>query len=75
MKARARFESWRLSTLTIFGQRDHGALLAIAGLSADPSSTISEIAHRIKMTRHHLSAGLYAPIRILLREDDDGVSL
>ena len=24
------------------------------------------------MTRHQLSAGLYAPIRVLLREDGDG---
>jgi uncharacterized protein (DUF302 family) len=24
------------------------------------------------MTRHRLSAGLYAPIRVLLREDSDG---
>jgi len=26
-----------------------------------------------KMTRHQLSAGLYAPIRVLLREGGDGV--
>nr|WP_255371445.1 DUF302 domain-containing protein [Cupriavidus sp. YR651] len=25
-----------------------------------------------KMTRHQLSAGLHAPIRVLLREDGDG---
>jgi hypothetical protein len=24
------------------------------------------------MTRHQISAGLYAPIRVLLREDSDG---
>ncbi|WP_249156434.1 hypothetical protein [Bradyrhizobium japonicum] len=24
------------------------------------------------MSRHELSAGLYAPIRVLMREDDDG---
>jgi uncharacterized protein (DUF302 family) len=59
--------------LTIFGQRDHGALLAIAGLTR--RSTQYDIGNPLtasKMTRHQLSAGLYAPIRVLLREDDDG---
>ena len=27
-----------------------------------------------KMTRHRMSAGLYAPVRVLLREDNDGVA-
>lgn len=60
--------------LTIFGQRDHGALLAIAGLTR--RSIQFDIGNPLtasKMTRHQLSAGLYAPIRVLLREDDDGV--
>ncbi len=26
------------------------------------------------MTRHRISAGLYAPVRVLLREDSDGVA-
>ncbi|WP_186041510.1 DUF302 domain-containing protein [Burkholderia gladioli] len=59
--------------LTIFGQRDHGALLAIAGLSR--RSIQYDIGNPLtasKMTRHELSAGLYAPIRVLLREDVDG---
>jgi uncharacterized protein (DUF302 family) len=60
--------------LTIFGQRDHGALLAIAGLTR--RSIQYDIGNPLtasKMTRHQLSAGLYAPIRVLLREDDDDV--
>ncbi|MFS8981175.1 DUF302 domain-containing protein (plasmid) [Cupriavidus necator] len=59
--------------LTIFGQRDHGALLAIAGLTR--RSIQYDIGNPLtasKMTRHQLSAGLYAPIRVLLREDGDG---
>lgn len=56
--------------LTIFGQRDHGALLAIAGQTR--RSIQYDIGNPLtasKMTRHRLSAGLYAPIRVLLRED------
>ncbi|MCA1501430.1 DUF302 domain-containing protein [Bradyrhizobium sp. NBAIM14] len=59
--------------LTIFGQRDHGALLAVAGLTR--RSIQFDIGNPLtasKMTRHRLSAGLYAPIRVLLRENEDG---
>lgn len=58
--------------LMIFGQRDHGALLAVAGL--DRRSIQYDIGNPLtasKMTRHRLPAGLYAPIRVLLREDED----
>lgn len=59
--------------LMIFGQRDHGALLAVAGLTR--RSIQYDIGNPLtasKMTRHRLPAGLYAPIRVLLREDEDG---
>ena len=59
--------------LMIFGQRDHGALLAVAGLKR--RSLQYDIGNPLtasKMTRHRLPAGLYAPIRVLLREDEDG---
>lgn len=59
--------------LMIFGQRDHGALLAVAGLKR--RSVQYDIGNPLtasKMTRHRLPAGLYAPIRVLLREDEDG---
>ena len=56
--------------LTIFSQRDHGALLAIAGqTSRSIQYDIGNPLTASKMTRHQLSAGLYAPIRVLLRED------
>jgi hypothetical protein len=59
--------------LSIFSQRNHGALLTIAGR---PRNAIQyEIGNPLtasKMTRHQLSAALYAPLRVLLREDDEG---
>lgn len=60
--------------LSIFGLRDHGVLLSIAGL--ERHALLYEIGNPLtasKMTRHHLSAALYAPIRVLLREDAEGV--
>ncbi len=70
--ARALRELEASAPLTIFGQRDHGALLAIAGqthrlIQYDIGNPLTAS----KMTRHHLAAGLYAPIRVLLREDGD----
>jgi len=59
--------------LSIFAQRDHGALLAVAGLQR--RSIQYDIGNPLtasKMTRHQLSAGLYAPIRVLLSENSDG---
>jgi uncharacterized protein (DUF302 family) len=59
--------------LSIFALRDHGALLAIAGLKR--RSIQYDIGNPLtasKMSRHRLSAGIYAPIRVLLREDENG---
>jgi hypothetical protein len=58
--------------LMIFGFRDHGALLAIARLQR--RSVQYDIGNPLtasRMTRHQISAGLYAPIRVLLREDSE----
>lgn len=60
-------------SLFIFLQRDHGALLAIAG--GQRNAIQYEIGNPIiasKMTRHNLAAALYAPLRIALFETDDG---
>jgi len=47
--------------LSIFEERDHGALLQIGNpLTAS------------KMTRYRLSAALYAPLRVVLFEDEQG---
>ncbi|MET0307437.1 MAG: DUF302 domain-containing protein [Sphingomonas sp.] len=60
-------------SLFIFLQRDHGALLAIAG--GQRNAIQYEIGNPIiasKMTRHDLAASLYAPLRIALFETDEG---
>ena len=59
--------------LSIFGFRDHGALLAIAGLRCRAVQyDIGNPLTASKMTRHQISAGLYAPVRVLLLEDSTG---
>ena len=60
-------------TLAIFGSHDHGALLAIYGLRQRAIQYhIGNPLTASKMTRHQLSAALYAPIRVLLRESASG---
>src|SRR5262249_44539502 len=59
--------------LSIFGERDHGALLQIAGsrryaLRYDIGNPLTAS----KMTRHRLPAALYAPLRVVLFEDEQG---
>lgn len=61
------------ATLSIFGFRDHGAALTVAGLERRAIQyDIGNPLTATKMTRHQLSAALYAPIRVLLREDVNG---
>lgn len=59
--------------LSIFLARDHGALLEIVG---HPRNAIQyEIGNPVtasKMTRHRLAAGLYAPLRVVLFENEEG---
>jgi uncharacterized protein (DUF302 family) len=62
-----------LPALSIFGFRDHGALLGIAGPRRNSIQyDIGNPLTASKMTRHDISAGLYAPIRVLLLEDANG---
>ncbi|ULO22301.1 DUF302 domain-containing protein [Methylocystis sp. SB2] len=59
--------------LSIFLVRDHGALLQIAG--GRRNAIQYEIGNPLtasKMTRHRLAAALYAPLRVVLFEDEDG---
>lgn len=61
-------------TLSIFGFRNYGELLTIASLQCRAIQyDIGNPFTASKMTRHQISAGLYAPIRVLLREDSGGV--
>jgi uncharacterized protein (DUF302 family) len=59
--------------LSIFGKRDHGALLQIVG--SRRNALQYEIGNPLtasKMTRHQLPAALYAPLRVVLFEDEQG---
>src|SRR6516225_1051321 len=59
--------------LSIFGERDHGALLQIAGSRRNALQyDIGNPLTASKMTRHQLSAALYAPLRVVLFEDEQG---
>jgi len=70
---RARQELEAAATLSIFGSRDHGALLAIAGLNRRAIQyDIGNPLTASLTTRHKVSTALYAPIRVLLRESPEG---
>jgi uncharacterized protein (DUF302 family) len=59
--------------LSIFEERDHGALLEIFG--GRRNALQYEIGNPLtasKMTRYQLSAALYAPLRVVLYEDEQG---
>ncbi|MGH6880750.1 DUF302 domain-containing protein [Hypericibacter sp.] len=59
--------------LSIFVVRDHGSFLAVAGRARKAYQY--EIGNPItasRMTRHDIRAGLYAPLRVMLYEDDWG---
>ena len=59
--------------LAIFGVRDHGGLLAIAGKARKALQyDIGNPLTASKMTRHELFAALYAPLRVVLYENDKG---
>jgi uncharacterized protein (DUF302 family) len=59
--------------LSIFGERDHGALLQITGRTRDAIQyDIGNPLTASKMTRHQLPAALYAPLRVVLFEDEHG---
>jgi uncharacterized protein (DUF302 family) len=59
--------------LSIFVERDHGSLLQVAGHRRN--SLQYEIGNPLtasNMTRHQLPAALYAPLRVVLFEDEQG---
>jgi hypothetical protein len=64
---------YRGPELAIFGARDHGGLLRTAGLAR--KAVQYEIGNPLTatgMTRHQLPAALYAPLRVLLYENEAG---
>jgi hypothetical protein len=59
--------------LSIFIERDHGALLQIVGCRRNALQyEIGNPLTASKMTRHQLPAALYAPLRVVLFEDEQG---
>jgi hypothetical protein len=56
--------------LSIFEVRDHGALLQICGMRNALQYEIGNPLTASKMTRYQLPAALYAPLRVVLFEDD-----
>ena len=70
---RARQELEAAATISIFGNRDHGGILALAGLTRRAIQyDIGNPLTASLIIRHKISAGLYAPIRVLLRESSEG---
>jgi len=70
---RAKAEEEHGPKLSIFLERDHGALLKIA--EGTRNARQYEIGNQLtatKMTRHQLAAALYAPLRVVIYEDADG---
>ena len=59
--------------LSIFEERDHGTLLQIFGKRSNAIQyEIGNPLTASKMTRYQLSAALYAPLRVVLFEDEQG---
>jgi uncharacterized protein (DUF302 family) len=72
--ARARIEAMAgPSGLMLFGKSDHGGLLRIVGRQRKGVQyVVGNPLIAVEMTRHALGAGLYAPLRVLIYEADDG---
>jgi uncharacterized protein (DUF302 family) len=71
---RARIEAMAGSSgLMLFRTNDHGALLRIVGQRRKAVQyLLGNPLFAIEMTRHAIGAGLYAPLRVLISEADDG---
>jgi uncharacterized protein (DUF302 family) len=72
--ARARIESMAgPSGFMLFGTSDHGRLLKIVGQQRKAVQyVIGNPLFAVEMTRHAIGASLYAPLRVLICEADDG---
>jgi uncharacterized protein (DUF302 family) len=72
--ARARIEALAgPSGFMLFGTNDHGALLRLAGQQRKAVQyVVGNPLFALQMTRHDIRASLYAPLRVLLYEDEAG---
>src|SRR5262245_2230676 len=73
-EARAKIEAMAgPSGFMLFGTTDHGALLRLAGQKRKAVQyVVGNPLLALQMTRHDLRAGLYAPLLVLLYEDERG---
>jgi uncharacterized protein (DUF302 family) len=73
-EARARIEAMSgPSGFMLFGTNDHGALLRLAGQNRKAVQyVVGNPLFALRMTQHDIRAGLYAPLRVLLYENDEG---
>ena len=61
------------SGFMLFGTNDHGALLRLAGQKRKAVQyIIGNPLFALRMTQHDIRAALYAPLRVLLNEDEEG---
>ena len=72
--ARAKIEAMAgPSGFMLFGTNDHGSLLRLAGQKRKAVQyVVGNPLLALQMTQHDLRAGLYAPLRVLLYEDERG---
>jgi uncharacterized protein (DUF302 family) len=61
------------SGFMLFRTSDHGALLRLAGQTKQAVQyLLGNPLFAVRMTQHDIRAGLYAPLRVLLYEDEEG---
>jgi uncharacterized protein (DUF302 family) len=61
------------SGLMLFGTQDHGALLRLAGQKRKAVQyVVGNPLFALQMTQHDIRAGLYAPLRVLIYENEEG---
>jgi uncharacterized protein (DUF302 family) len=61
------------SGFMLFGTTDHGALLRLAGRKRQAVQyVVGNPLLALQMTQHEVRAGLYAPLRLLIYENDTG---
>jgi len=71
---RAKIEAMAGSSgLMLFGTQDHGALLRLAGQKRKAIQyVVGNPLFALQMTQHDIRASLYAPLRVLLFENEEG---
>jgi uncharacterized protein (DUF302 family) len=72
--ARAKIEAMvGPSGFMLFGTQDHGALLRLAGQKRKAIQyVVGNPLFALQMTQHDIRASLYAPLRVLIYENDEG---